>query len=443
MPQESHPFYSKNELETLQNQGVRIPALEHVCIGREVPLENIHSGAVLHPFCRITGKNTKIHANAQIGLRGAAILEDSVVGSGSIIGNQGGVTLVKTFTGAQTILGQGEAEQAVFLGKETRHNDFTTGVGFRARKGSLYEEDASSAQHTDTKMTILFPWATLGSNVNLCDLLLAGGVGAKLGEFTEIGSGTIHFNYTIRGDKATGSLFGNVVAGVFLQEKRLFIGGNNSLLAPLQGEFGALTAAGLRVSGKLKEGLNLGAGFPTGHKEYDPRIFSRTKEIFQTQVHYVAQLAALHQWYQEVRLRLAPALSEKFQLYQAGLQMVVLNIQERIAQLERFVLALEGSIALLEQKNASPSVMEEQKHLLKIWPKVKQDLENYENHFQPIPPKLEEALHESAALHGSYTQIIQNLPTESVNAGKRWLQDLVTRCDVSPKHGQAGQTDGA
>ena len=109
-----------------------------------------------------------------------------------------------------------------FLGKETKDNDFTTGVGFRVRKGSLYEEDASSAQHTDTKMTILFPWATLGSNINFCDALLSGGVSPKLGDFSEVGSGTIHFNFTPYGDKATASLFGNVIDGVFLNQQKNF-----------------------------------------------------------------------------------------------------------------------------------------------------------------------------------------------------------------------------
>ena len=419
-------FYAKNELATLQNQGVCVPSIDHICIGREVPLENIHRGATLHPFCRLHGKHTKIHPNAQIGLRGPVTLEDSVVGCGSIIGHQGGVTLRQTVTGPQTILGQGEAEQAVFLGKETLNNDFSTGVGFRVRKGSLYEEDASSAQHTDTKMTLLFPWATLGSNVNLCDLLVAGGVGAELGNFTEIGSGTVHFNYTIRGDKATGTLLGNVVEGVFLQEKRLFIGGNNSLLGPVQAEFGALTAAGLRVSGKLQEGLNLGNIFPTGHRDYDPRICSKAKEIVGSQVHYIGQLVALHQWYQEVRLKTAPRASEISHLYQAALQMVVLNIQERIAQLDRFIAGLETSIRLLNQKIHPPqSVIMEQQTLLENWPHCKKSLENYETYFQKAPPALVQGLHESAAHHARYTQVIQNLPAHSVEAGKQWLRALV------------------
>lgn len=423
-------FYSKAELQSLQNQGVHIPSLDHICIGRDVLLDKIAAGVVLHPFCRITGKDTKIYPNAEIGPRGSVILENSMIGSDAVIGNQGSVTLVKTVAGPKTVLGSGSAEQAVFLGKETDLNDFTTGGGFRVRKGSLYEEDASSAQHTDTKMTLLFPWATLGSNVNLCDLLLAGGVGPELGKFTEIGSGTIHFNFTIRGDKATGTLLGNASSGVFLKEKRLFIGGNNCLLGPLQAEFGALSAAGLRVSGKLKAGLNLGQEFPTGHREYDPRIFLKAKAIVGNQVHYVGQLAALSQWYQMVRLSIAQRNPERCQVYQAGMQIVELNIQERIAQLERFIESLETSVQLLSEQAAPPrTVIQEQRTLLEHWPLLKKYLENYKAYFENIPSQLEQALNENAGRHSYYTKIIQNLPPSSVHLGQLWLESLVQRCE--------------
>ena len=97
-------------------------------------------------------------------------------------------------------------------------------------------------------MTILFPWATLGSNINFCDALLSGGTGPELGSFSEVGSGTIHYNYSIRGDKATASLFGDVFQGVFLDQERLFIGGNNSLLGPVKADFGAMTASAITSS---------------------------------------------------------------------------------------------------------------------------------------------------------------------------------------------------
>ena len=130
----------------------------------------------------------EFHSAAQIGVDGPATIENSWIGKNAIVGNLGPVTLKDTVVGPQTILGSGVAENAVFLGKETMISDFTTGFGFRVRKGSLYEEDSSSAHHTDTKMTVLFPWNTLGSNINFCDALIAGGTGPELGNFSEVGS---------------------------------------------------------------------------------------------------------------------------------------------------------------------------------------------------------------------------------------------------------------
>ena len=171
MHQESLKSYSQKDLKKLLEKGVHIPDLNLVHITRDVQLENIAPGSTIYPFVRIAGSKTQIHSGARIGVRGPVTLENSFIGENAVIGDLGQVTLIDTVVGPKSVLGAGVAEQAVFLGKESMVNDFTTGYGFRVRKGSLYEEDASSAQHTDTKMTILFPWTTLGSDINFCCLL--------------------------------------------------------------------------------------------------------------------------------------------------------------------------------------------------------------------------------------------------------------------------------
>ncbi len=424
-------YYTVQELQILQNQGVILPSPSHLCIGREVPLENINAGAVLYPFCTITGERTRIYPDARVGLRGSVSIHNSVVGSKAVIGNLGPVTLVETVTGPETVLGMGVAENSVFLGKETQVDDFTTGMGFRARKGSLYEEDSSSAQHTDTKMTILFPWVTLGSNINFCDALIAGGRGPDMGEFTEVGSGTVHFNFTLRGDKATASLFGNVPEGAFLRSERLFLGGNNSLLGPLSAQFGAFSAAGIRSAGELKAGLNLGRGLPTGHTDYNPNVFNHARRIIGQQVHYVGQLTALYHWYREVRMRLVGNNAERRRLYEAGQNVVALNIQERIKQVGRYVEGLETSIRILNQKPLPPrKTITEQEILLEHWSRLERHLKNYENHVWELPGVLSNALEETAARKDSvYTKVIRNLPEESVKFGQDWLHSIVHRCE--------------
>ena len=128
-------FYSPEEIRKIQERGVQIPDVRSVLIAREVKPAHILPGCIIHPFSRISGAKTQIHSSAQIGVDGPATIENSWIGENAIVGNLGPVTLIDTVVGPQTILGSGVAENAVFLGKETIINDFTTGFGFRVRKG--------------------------------------------------------------------------------------------------------------------------------------------------------------------------------------------------------------------------------------------------------------------------------------------------------------------
>ena len=181
-------------------------------------------------------------------------------------------------------------------------------------------------------MTLLMPWVTLGSNINFCDVLLAGGTGDPPSQFSEVGSGTVHFNFTIRGDKATASLW-EMSVKVFSVFRALFIGGNCSALGPLLAEFGAFSAAGARLSGQLASGLNLGTAHLSGHKSYDPRCFPNLRWIVSTQLQFFGELVALFHWYDQVRVRMArDAFQES--LYRQGQYIVQRNLEERIAQLQ-------------------------------------------------------------------------------------------------------------
>ncbi len=425
MQEESLNSFSQKDLRNLLERGVHIPDLNLVHITRDVKLENIAPGCTIYPFVRITGSKTQIHSGARIGARGPVILENSLIGENAVIGDLGQVTLIDTVVGPKSVLGAGVAEQAVFLGKETMINDFTTGYGFRVRKGSLYEEDASSAQYTDTKMTILFPWTTLGSDINFCDALLAGGTGPELGSFSEVGSGTIHFNYSIRGDKATASLFGDVFQGVFLDQERLFIGGNNSLLGPVKANFGTMTAAGARIKGKLPKGLNYGHSMPKGTVDYDVRIFSGVSRIVKNQVNVLAELTALVNWYKQVRINCATQAPEQKFLYESGLRMIELNFQERLHQLNRYVDFLENSVRLLESMQASKKQISEQKDLLSRWPKLDSEFKNLEKHEIQIPESLNgEFDNLKSQGQSDYTGLIKNLSQSGKQTGKTWLSEI-------------------
>ena len=426
MNENENSYYTPDQLRKFQEQGVIIPDLSSVRIGREVAAVKISAGSTLHPFVRINGCKTEIHAGAHIGMSGPATLDNSWIGDNVVVGSLGAVTLKDTLVGPGSILGSGVAEQAVLLGKETMVNDFSTGYGFRIRKGTLYEEDASSAQHTDTKMTVLFPWTTLGSNINFCDVLLAGGTGPKPGYFSEVGSGTIHFNFSIRGDKATASLFGDASSGVFLDQQRLFIGGNNSLLGPIQADFGAMTAADVRINGYFSAGLNFGQSLPKGKIDYDPRIFLGALGIVKKQVNVIAELTSLIHWYRQIRIACVAKTSQQKFIYESGLRIVKSNHHERLSQLQRFMDAIANSHSM-NTKTTSGSKKEfaEQIHMLGRWPHIQKKLVEPAHFELTVPNLLTDSIGEQQAQgKTAYTKLIQNLSQPGKHAGKLWLQSI-------------------
>jgi len=426
MNENDNSYYNPDQLRKLQEQGVIIPDLSTVKIGREVAAEKISTGSTIHPFVQINGSKTEIHAGANIGMSGPATLDNSWIGENVVVGSLGAVTLKDTVVGPESILGSGVAEQAVLLGKETMVNDFSTGYGFRIRKGTLYEEDASSAQHTDTKMTVLFPWTTLGSNINFCDVLLAGGTGPEPGYFSEVGSGTIHFNFSIRGDKATASLFGDASSGVFLDQQRLFIGGNNSLLGPIQADFGAMTAADVRINGSFSAGLNFGQSLPKGKIDYDPRIFLGALGIVKKQVNVLAELTSLFHWYQQIRIACVAQTPQQKFIYESGLRIVKSNHQERLSQLQRFMDAIANSHSLtLKTKSVSKKEFAEQIHLLKRWSHIQKQLFDPAHFELTVPNLLTDNIGEQQAQGNTvYTKLIQNLSRPGKQAGKQWLKSI-------------------
>ncbi len=120
------------------------------------------------------------------------------------------MTLDDCRLGPKVELKGGYFKQSVFLEKANM------GLGAQVREGCLLEEEANGAHCVGLKQTILLPFVTLGSLINFCDCLMAGGTSRK--DHSEVGSSYIHFNYTPDGDKTTASLFGDVPRGVMLDQ---------------------------------------------------------------------------------------------------------------------------------------------------------------------------------------------------------------------------------
>ena len=204
--------------ELLLLKGVRMPNPESIDIGEDVVPDNISGENVtIHSGCKIYGHSTLILKGSTIGYEGPATVENCCVGP-----------FVR--------LNSGYFSKAVFL------QGSALGSGAHVREGTILEEGASIAHTVGLKQTVLFPFVTLGSLINFCDCLMAGGTSRK--NHSEIGSSYIHFNYTPNQDKATPSLLGDVPRGVMLNQPPIFLGGQGGLVGPIRLAFGTVIAAG-------------------------------------------------------------------------------------------------------------------------------------------------------------------------------------------------------
>ena len=180
---ELHPA-NREKIRTLMEKGVRIPNPATLDIGEEVQIDHISGDNVtIYPGCRIYGEKT-------------------VISSGCRLGYEAPVTIDNCLLGPSVELKGGFFTGSVFLEKAS------VGSGAQVREGCLIEEEAGGAHCVGLKQTILFPFVTLGSLINFCDCLMAGGTSRR--DHSEVGRSYIHFNFTPYGDKATPSLFADV-----------------------------------------------------------------------------------------------------------------------------------------------------------------------------------------------------------------------------------------
>ena len=302
-------------LDMLEAQGVTILDRRQVYLDEAIDLRRVRPGAILHPGTRLIGPNTFIGAGAKIGREGPAVLENTVIGENVEIAS-------------------GYLQDSVML------RDARIGSNAHIRVGTLLEEEASTAHAVGLKHTVLMSFVTLGSLINFCDALISGGMSRK--EHTEVGSGFIHFNYTPwgrTGDKATPSLIGDAVHGVFLRQPRIFLGGLSGIVGPQKVGFGSFTVAGQVLRREVPPNRIVGDAARSIDKQFDTLNQFRGR-ILNLNLEYIGQLAALQAWYRQVRLVRIPTCSECNDLRivtQAAADLLSVSIDERVHRLRQFL----------------------------------------------------------------------------------------------------------
>jgi hypothetical protein len=265
----------------LRNNGVIVLDERQLYVDDDVLIENIFPGTMIYPGVRLHGAKT-------------------VIGPGAKIGTEGPATLMNVAVGRNAEIASGFVTEAAIL------SNARLGSNSHVRSGTLLEEWASTAHSVGLKHTVLMSFVTMGSLINLCDCLVSGGRSRR--EHSEIGSGFIHFNFTPwgpDGDKATASLFGDVVEGVFLDNDRLFLGGLTGVVGPRTVGYGSIVTPGSILRKNVGSGVLVSA--QSGEMEHSVDMNSQrySKQKVAQNVDYIAQLFALYNWYKQVRSHFA------------------------------------------------------------------------------------------------------------------------------------------
>jgi UDP-N-acetylglucosamine/UDP-N-acetylgalactosamine diphosphorylase len=402
----------RERIETLRRQGVSVPAPESVEIGEEVKLEQIRGpGTVLHAGTKLFGADLVIMPGARLGYEEPVTVESCAVGRA-----------VK--------LAGGYFAGGVFLDR------VVMAKGSQVRSGTLMEEESNGAHCVGLKQTILMPFVTMGSLINFCDILMAGGTSRR--DHSEVGSSFIHFNFTPfgkNGDKATPSLIGDVPRGVMLRSPRIFLGGQAGLVGPISIDYGTVLAAGAVYRRDYGPGqLVVGEALPPRTMPFTPLRYGRIRGKVEKNLRYIGNLIALWHWYSLVRLGYAALRgdSELALLYTRGRAAIEECIAERIKRLGQIAGYMEDSVGELERDGGAASVKEiaDQRAFGSSWPTMERRLLAY-----PTALGKEElgerasfhaAFERAAREHASYLELIKALPGDACADGTMWLSAIVT-----------------
>ncbi|HPI93135.1 MAG TPA: UDP-N-acetylglucosamine pyrophosphorylase [Deltaproteobacteria bacterium] len=381
----------KNVKQLVKN-GVKIPHPESVFIGEEIDPARISGrDVVIHSGCRVRGKKTLIMDGARLGAEAPVTLEDCQIGP-------------------KVELKGGFFRQSVFL------EGANMASGAHVREACILEEGASCGHSVGIKQTILMPFVTLGSLINFCDCLMAGGTGKK--DHSEVGSSYIHFNFTPDQDKATASLVGDVPRGVMLRERPIFLGGQGGLVGPCVIGFGTVIAAGTVFRGDVPEDGRLvtGGRAEPVQKAFIPGLYPDLRRKVMNNLTYIANLVALKAWYTQVRSRFMDGA-----MLEGSLEKLDTALDERISRMK----------GVADRLSMSEDPM--QKGFSGSWNAVEDSLQSHRSFDGDERERngFLSSLFVPATGVVSYVDAIKALPEPVRLTGTAWLDGIVRRVTVT------------
>jgi bifunctional UDP-N-acetylglucosamine pyrophosphorylase/glucosamine-1-phosphate N-acetyltransferase len=395
------------KVKQLMGKGVKIHNPDTIVIGDDVSVDRISAeGVVIHEGCRIFGSATAILPHCEIGYEGPVTIENCQLGR-------------------QVKLNGGFFSHSTFLEKAS------FGLGAHVRAGCLLEEEANGAHTVGLKQTILFPFVTLGSLINFCDCLMAGGTSRK--NHSEVGSSYIHFNYTPDQDKATPSLIGDVPRGVMLNQRPIFLGGQGGLVGPLRLGYGTVIAAGTiyRKDFPQGDGLLFAGSALKRQQPLHPGLYHNLKRIIVNNINYIANVISLKRWYRDVRSLFFGPDPLGLALYEGALEKIEMALAERVKRLKEVADTMPASIEIYQsvmKDRALQNQLELRREFFECWSDIEKFLTD-EAHTTGNPELRDEFLgHLSKGLHErgkDYLRVVQGLGDRGSRTGTEWLQGII------------------
>jgi UDP-N-acetylglucosamine/UDP-N-acetylgalactosamine diphosphorylase len=395
--------YNNNSLiSALIEKGVYFPNPSSVEIGEEVDINLISSKDVtIHSGCKIFGKKTLIMPGVKLG-------------------NRSPVTIKNCQLGRNVELKGGYFEESTFL------DSANMGDGAEVREGCLLEEEANGAHTVGLKQTILFPFVTLGSIINFCDILMAGGTSRT--NHSEVGSSYIHFNYTPNQDKATASLIGDVAYGVMLNQPPIFLGGQGGLVGPSRIGYQTVIAAGVIYRRECPEGHKLLMGKSALKEDMDfyPGLYWNIKNRVINCVEYIANIIALKQWYLLVRSKFYQGSEMEKLLYEGAIEKLEIIYSERIKRFKALANKMENSIKLYKSIMGNKAL----KDLINKKQELHENIQQIENGFNKClsysgDEKKRDEFLKNLDTSKDYISVIQKLDEHNLKIGTSWLLSIV------------------
>lgn len=392
---------SHQKIADLVSKGVDIPNPLTLDIGDEVPLKHISgNGVKIYPGCRIYGESTVIANGVKIGAEGPATIDNCQIGP-------------------KVELKGGYFKGSVFLERASM------AFGAHVRDGCILEEEANGAHCVGLKQTILFPFVTLGSLINFCDCLMAGGTSRK--DHSEVGSSYIHFNYTPDRNKTTPSLIGDVPRGVMLDQPAIFLGGQGGMVGPLRLGYGNVTVAGAIVRKDTLEERKIIAAetYPAAVSDHKPHRYRQLPRILRNNLIYLANLVALESWYKHVR---KPFFSKM--VFGDLLCMGVLDKLEA-AKRERIIGLTAMTEKIPETHEKCRCGTGRKKHSCELHDNIHDVCELFAMYIEDAKEaEFRERFLMAFEKHcgesdGDYIQLIKTLPAVVKKDGVRWLQQII------------------